>query len=312
MKQCNSCGAKIKDEANFCSSCGSDTFIVKGAVKGKKSKWFIGVAVCVALGIIGVLASENSSSPSTATTASKLTFEYSESQINTASATTEYTNSQLTYTTTQPTSLYTTTASTTSFVAKELPLSADFQYHMNSFLSKYSEADIQSFNRNPGAEQLAEFGVRYTYIHQNENWEKLENPVTIEGNVYNYRIEDRFVSRAITDHFCFMTLIPGFHENKPNHYDGYYYHYEMGGMDMNDLTVVTRVVQVDEREFEVYFNLYDTSANNRNMYSMTNEQVLSEMAQKPYIRYVGTGKAVIESYDIYDGSASRLSEYYIY
>ena len=296
MKQCNSCGAKIKDEANFCSFCGGNSFVAQNN-SGKKNKILIGVIICVTLGIIGSIASGNSSSDPTYTT--------------TVEGTEKYTTyiTQPTYTSNHNT---TTATSAASFVAREIPLTTDFQYHMNSFLSKYSEADIQSFNRNPGAEQLAEFGVRYTYIHQNENWEKLENPVTIEGNVYNYRIEDRFVSRAITDHFCFMTLIPGFHENKPNHYDGYYYHYEMGGMDMNDLTVVTRVVQVDEREFEVYFNLYDTSANNRNMYSMTNEQVLSEMAQKPYIRYVGTGKAVIESYDIYDGSASRLSEYYIY
>lgn len=315
MKQCTSCGAKIKDESNFCSSCGNDTFIVKGAVKGKNNKWIIGVAVCVVLGIIGAIALDDSPLPSTTTTEAKIISDYSVDEITSVSATTEYTSSKATnttikttYSSTQPS----TSAPTTSFVSREIPITSDFQYQLNSFLSRYSETNLQSFEGYPTPEALAEFGVRYTYIHQKDNWEKLENPVKIGGNTYNYRIEDKYVSRAITDHFRVAALIPDFHENKADHYNDYYYHYEMGGMDTDDLTVVTRVVQVSEHDFEVYFKLYDAASNNRNMYSMNDAQVQAEMTQKPFIRYVGNGKAVIESYDINDISSSRLSAYYIY
>ncbi len=306
MKQCATCKAKNKNTANFCASCGGNAFIEKSD-RAKNKKVLIGVIVCIVIGVLSSLGSaDSSSSTQTAASAPKITFDYSAPSVNTTSATTTaYTQP------TNASSYYTTAAPATSFAVREIPLTADFQHHMNSFLSRYSETDMQNFS-TPDAVAMSRFGVRYTYIQQNDKWEKLTSPVTIGGKTYNCRIEKQYVGKAILNHFCFLTLVPDFHDNKPDYYDGYYYHNEMGGMDMDDLTVVTRVMQVDEREFEVYFNLYDVAANNRNMYHMNNEQVLAEMTEKPFIRYVGNGKAVIESYDIYNVSASRLSEYYIY
>ena len=320
MKQCTSCGAKIKDEANFCSSCGSDTFIVKGAVKGKKNKWFIGVAVCVVLGIIGVIASGGSSSPSTATTASKFTFDYSVSSVSsTAVATEEYTDaytySQYVPTTTQSTyssNLYTTSASTTSFAVREIPLTSDLQYTLNLFLSNFSEANMKSFTRFPNSEDAAKFALNFNFINKRENFEMLNNPVTLNGVEYNYRIPKEIIRSTVFNYFFITQLLPSFDEKIPFYYDGYYYYQFTGGMIMDDLTVVTRVVQTDRYEYEVYFKLYDVASNNANMYTMSDYQVQAEMQNKSFIRYSGNGMAVIDTSDIYSHNECRLADYYIY
>ncbi len=265
--------------------------------------------IFVTVGIIGNLI--GGKTPPAPTTTSRFTFDFTSTTAATTQKETEKETQNSTYKAYTSEYKPSTNATTAAFVPREIPVEGDFQYTVNFLMSRYSETDLRSFDRTPGAEGMSAYGVKYTYLHQKENWEKLEAPVTIEGKTYNYRIKDEFVSRVISKHFG-LTLIPNFHENKPDHYGDYYYHMEMGGIDMDDLSVVTRVVQTDDNIFEIYFELYDAVASNRSMYSMNNEQVLAEMSKKPFIRHVGSGKAVIHSYDIYDVDASYLTGYQLY
>ena len=314
MKICKKCSAKNNDKASFCTVCGSDELMAE-AKKGNKSL-LIGIVIGVVIAVAAFAASGGQGDDDTKSSEStRFTFNYETG--TSVTATTEKPTSQQSFITTTATTAATTAAQRYTQPAEEvypisLRLTSELQHTMNLFLSNFSEANMKSFETFPGAEEALDFALSFNFINKKENFELLNSPVTFNGRSYNYRIKEDTIKNTVYNYFHVTQVLPSFGHNLINYKDGYFYYQFTGGMIMDDVTIVTAVRQIDRYSYEVDFRLYDAASNNRNMYTMDDSQVQSEMQSKPFIRYTGSGTAVISSEDIYKHNACRLESYRLY
>lgn len=311
MKICKKCSAKNNDKANFCTVCGSDELMAE-AKKGNKSL-LIGIAIGVVIAVAAFAAAGGQGDDDTKHSEStRFTFNYETG--TSVTATTEKPTSQQSFITTTATTAATTAAQRYTQPAEEvypinLRLTSELQHTMNLFLSNFSEAKLKSFDGFPEASEAVHFAINFNFINKNDRFERISPEALVNGKYYNLRIKQEYVYDTVLDYFNIASLVPGFGQNLENYKDGYFYYVFTGGLVMGDLAIATAVRQVDRYYYEVDFNLYFTGGENRDMYTMNDSQVRSEKASNQYVRYAGSGTAVISSSDIYRHNACSLESY---
>ena len=141
--------------------------------------------------------------------------------------------------------------------AKALKLDSDRQYHLNIYLSNFSEVELDAFDGLPDTEELIRFGI----FHNIKN-----NGKTVDDHVsdeYIYRMSTKHIADKIYKYFFVRTEESEFQAYGKNDYwmdykKGYLYSADPPeGAVWGSLTVVSKVESIGDDLYKVTFAQYD-------------------------------------------------------
>lgn len=177
----------------------------------------------------------------------------------------------------------------------EIAINVDLRYSLNLFLSNFSEASLNSFNKRPSDQELVKFAMNYNTLNHGERWEKGE--WSLNGQMYNNRIAEDYIHSSMDDHFT-CSIDSSIGKNRNDYNNGYFYAVRTGGLMEGNISIVNYLEYVGDNVYYVRFNMYFTDGRNSGCYRYDDYQI-SAVGE-----YAGSGSAYMV--------ASDINNYYTY